>query len=54
MAAILYDSLAVKELILPIISGAATAQPTISGALFISGAKLYFVMAGTPVLVTSA
>ena len=47
------DVIAPKELILPSISSAAL-QPIISGALFMSGAKLYFVTGGVPVLITSA
>ena len=43
-----------KELIVPIVSGTASAQPTMSGALFISGAKLYFSIGGVSTLITSA
>ena len=49
-----YAVVAPKEFIVPQLSGSATAQPTISGALFMSGSKLYFAYGGVPVLVTSA
>jgi len=48
------DILIPKEIIVPAMSGSATAQPTMSGALFMSGSKLYFVAGGAPVLITSA
>ena len=46
------DVCAPVELIVPIPS--VSAQPTMSGALFLSGAKLYFSNGVVPVLVTSA
>jgi len=42
-----------SELIVPTISGVLAAQPTISGALFMSGAKLYVRGATAAELVTS-
>ena len=46
--------IAPKELIVPMVSGAAAGQPTMSGALFISGQKLYFSIGGISTLITSA
>ena len=46
------DIVSPKEFIVPIISGSELAQPQVSGALYLSGAKLYF-MFGTPQLITS-
>lgn len=44
-----------SALVIPINNGPVTNQPTkMSGSMFISGAKLYFVIGTTPVLVTSA
>ena len=42
-----------SELIVPVAKDIAY-PPTISGALFISGAKLYFTMGATAQLITSA
>jgi len=43
-----------RQLIIPIVSGASTAQPATSGSMFISGSKLYFFASGVAKLVTSA
>lgn len=43
-----------KELIVPTPELGANKAPTMSGALFLSGSKLYFVVGGAPVLITSA
>ena len=43
-----------RELIVPTVTKASTEQPDISGALFLSGAKLYFSLGATKVLITSA
>lgn len=50
-----FDSIAPKELLVPIVNGGiATTQPSISGALFISGAKLFFMLGNSPKIITSA
>ncbi len=53
MTELISDPISPGEIIIPTVSGSATAQPQFSGALFISGSKLYFHM-GTPQLITSA
>ena len=53
MGAVVDDCLAPREFIVPIVNGTADQQPKVSGALFISGALLYF-HAGTNRLVTSS
>jgi len=53
MTELIGDIVIPSEIIVPSISGSLTAQPHISGALYISGAKLYFWM-GSPKLITSA
>jgi hypothetical protein len=46
--------IAPKEFLVPIITGVRTSQPSASGALFISGATLYFSLGGVPQKITSA
>lgn len=48
------EVIAPKELIVPVISGTASAQPTQKGALYISGAKLYFYNGSVSEIITSA
>lgn len=43
-----------SELIIPQIPTDGSRTPRLSGALFMSGAKLFFLAAGQPVLITSA
>ena len=43
-----------KELIVPIVPIDGNKTPSMSGALFMSGSKLYFVVGGEEVLITSA
>ena len=49
-----FNIVAPKELIVPMISGALAGQPQISGALFISGANLYYMIGLVPQKITSA
>ena len=43
-----------REIIIPTVTGGIDAQPTMSGALFMSGAKLYVRGATASELITSA
>lgn len=47
-----FDVVAPKELIVPVVSGASTAQPVMSGALYVSGAGLYINIASAVKRVT--
>lgn len=51
MGEIIGELVAPREFILP--EPPIDAQPTMSGAMFLSGTKVYFVMGGAPVLMTS-
>ena len=54
MAAIVEDCLSPREFIIPQISTDGSETPRISGALFMSGAKLYFIVGTTVTAITSA
>ena len=54
MASVVDDCISPRELIVPSPGTTTATQPTLSGALFLSGAKLYVCLEGYGRLITSA
>ena len=54
MVELIGDPCIPSTLIIPQVTGVAGDQPTASGALFISGAKLFFSIEGSSKIITSA
>lgn len=54
MTELINDICMPSELVVPLVSGASTAQPVKSGAIFVSGSLLYYHISGAAVQLAAA